>query len=257
MEDQTQPSIEDWLALQARLTSFHASDEKVERSNIADWWSNAFGDKPERIEEKPREGALQLTGDVPQGQLTVYNSTTRTDFILEPTSEQVKANSADWPVLALGPYWQAIEGIAEPVKGWLDIAPPAYRLALGAILLLPAPSLDSVYRVLGELLPGLNLNGISTPDFLYRINRQRSSRQLPCVVINRLAAWSTAQGQNITITAGSGQPRPGPMQYAAHLELDINSSTEEEHQVDAETAQALLQELIELGAEITKEGDKP
>ena len=257
MEDQPRPSIEDWLVLQARLTSFHASDDDSGRTKIAEWWSSAFGDKPERIEEKPREGALQLTGDMPQGQLTVYNSPSRTDFILEPTSEQVRASSTDWPVLALGPYWQAIEGIADPVKKWLDAAPPAYRLALGATLLLPATSLDSVYRVLGGLLPGFNLDGISTPDFLYRINRQRTSTQLPCVVINRLAAWSTAQGQNITITAGSGQPRPGPMQYAAHLELDINSSTEEEHQLDAETAQALLQELIELGAEITKEGDKP
>ena len=256
MEDQPHPSSgsSDRLVLQARLTTFHIDESDM--PSIAEWWHSVFGENPERVEYKQREQTVQVSGNLPDGQLTVNSSPGRTDFILDQqrTNQHQQRRLVSLGDRALPASHQEHR---KSRKNWLGTTTPVYRLALGAVLLLPAQDLHSVYQVLTKLLPGFRLEGISTPDFLYRVNRQRVSTQVPDVLINSLVAWSTAQGQSITIPAGRGEPRPGPIQYAAHLELDINSGTGEETLLNPEMSQALLHELIELGNEITNEGDKP
>ena len=218
MEDQPRPSndIRDWLTLQARLTTFHPDGTPM--PDIAEWWQHTFRTEPDRIESMPRERSVQVGGNLPDGYLTVSSIPGRTDFILEPANEQSINSDRDWPGLSVRSYHEVVGNMVTPVRHWLNTQTPVYRLAVGARLLAPSPDLDSVYRSLGKFLPGIHLEGISNPDFIFRINRQRHSTHEPTVLINRVAAWSTAQGQNVTIPVGHEHPNPSTIQFAAHLE---------------------------------------
>ena len=247
--------VVEWLALQTRITTFHP--QGVEVGDLVGWWSATLGESPEVTESRPREQSVRLSGALGNGLLTVNNLPGRTDFVMEPTGEGTGIGNPDWPVLAMGSYRDAASSLVDPVKTWIMTGAPVYRLALGALLLLPAADLRSVYQSLSDFLPTISLDGISTPDFLFRINRARASVREPSVLINRLAGWSTAQGQGISISGDRGELTTGPVQYAAHLELDINTHTADGQRFDQSLSVDLLDELVDLGYEIAHEGDKP
>jgi hypothetical protein len=256
MEDERRstPGSAEWLALQTRLTTFHT--EGADAPDLVSWWQEAFGSEPERAESRHTEQSFQVSGPLAGNQLTVDSSPGRTDFVLEPGGVPVRTINADWSVPSTGLHYEATGAMVEPVGHWLKTGAPVHRLALGALLLMPSKDLISVYRLLSNFLPGINLDGVSTPDFLFRVNRPRNSRRRPDTIINRLAAWSTAHGQSITIGADQRQLTTGPVQYAAHLELDINTQTRRETSFRPEISFELLQELIELATEIAEQGDK-
>ena len=247
--------MDEWLALQTRLTTFHPEGRDV--LDLMSWWREAFGSDPDHTESNRSEQSFQVRGQLSGNQLTVDGSPGRTDFVLEPGGEAVRTIHADWAVPAIGFYHEATGAMAVPVGNWLKTGVPVHRLALGALLLMPSQDLGSVYRLLSHFLPGVNLNGVATPDFLFRVNRPRESTRRPDTIINRLAAWSTAHGQSITIGAGEGQLTTGPVQYAAHLELDINTQTGRDFPFELDVSVELVHELIELANEIAERGDKP
>lgn len=247
--------VVEWLALQTRITTFHP--QGVEVGDLVKWWAAALGEPPEVTENRPREQSVRLSGAVGNGLLTVNNLPGRTDFVMDPSGGGLGIGNPGWPVLAMGTYLEAASSLAGSVKAWILSEAPVYRLALGALLLLPAADLRSVYHSLSGFLPPIPLEGVSTPDFLFRINRVRTSAHEPTVLINRLAAWSTAQGQGITISGDRGELTTGPVQYAAHLELDINTQSADGQQFDPSLSVDLLDELVDLGAEMAHEGDRP
>ena len=252
----TPPIVVEWLGVQARITVFHP-DEALARG-LSEWWGNAFGEPPEKIETKPREHSQLVSGTVAYGQLAINAGQGRTDFILGPNSEALTESNPIWPVPAIGSYRQMMNNMTEPVGKWLESSPPVYRLAVGARLLAPGPELDAVHSVLSVFLPELNLRGLATPDFTFRVNRARSATSSPGVLINRLATWSIAEGQSVAIAPNRPLPPATRVQYAAHLELDINTRPNDPgERFGINTSLPILDELIGFAIEIAEQGDKP
>lgn len=111
--------------------------------------------------------------------------------------------------------------------------------------------------MLDGFLPNLNLRGLATPDFTFRVNRARTSKNQAEVLINRLPTWSIAQGQNVTVVPNQPGPHTGPVQYAAALELDINTDPAHSGEFNKGASAAIFDELADLAIEIAEEGDQP
>ena len=247
--------VVEWLALHTRITAFHP--DEIVFTNLTNWWQNTFDEQPARTESKPRENSELVSGRVSHWQLTANARPGRTDFVLEPNGEVNTESNPVWPVPATGTYRQTMEELAIPVEGWLKVVPQVYRLAVGALLLSPGPGLDAVHSTLSSFLPEVKLNGLSTPDFIFRVNRVRSATNISGVAINRLATWSIAQGQSVAISPNRAEPEAGPVQYAAHLELDINTRTEPNSAFTTAATPAIFKQLMDMAIEIAEQGDTP
>ena len=153
-----------------------------------------------------------------------------------------------------------MEPFTRVVGDWLRVSPTATRLAFGAALFIRVNDLASAYKELSRFLPNVNLGGTDSPDFLYQVNRPRTSTLPISVRINRLAKWSVMQGGTISIGIGSGG---GPMsasaspELACRLELDINTAAESVRPIPLDQTRPLFDELMALGSAIANSGDIP
>ena len=245
----------EWLTVQARITVFHQGPTSADALNT--WWDRAFTSPPLRTETRPQENVQLVSGATGHGQLTASARPGRVDFILDLNDDGPMESQSVWPVPATGNYRETAKSMADPVHKWLTDSPPAYRLAVGARLLAPGPEIVDVHSTLDGFLPNLNLRGLATPDFTLRVNRTRLSTNQPEVLINRLSTWSIAQGQNVAISPNRPPPQPLPVQYAAHLELDINTSLANGEEFSDGISGIILDELVDLAIEIAEKGDQP
>jgi len=145
---------------------------------------------------------------------------------------------------------------------WLDIAPPVVRLAYGATLFEPVPDRQTGYRRLSQLVP-VQIDPVGSEDFLYQINRPRTSRTgLPGLTINRLSKWSVAAFQNFVLMftippVQPAQPQAGRPEIACRIELDINTAPSYTNELPHERLGEIFRELIDVGSEIADRGDVP
>ena len=160
----------------------------------------------------------------------------------------------------LGPLPDSLESFRKVAEKWLNVSPDITRLAFGAVLVIKVADLPSAYQELSQFLPNVSLDKTDSPDFLYQINRPRTSELREGLRINRLSKWSVTQTGTIAINIG---PSAGPTlesgspQSACRLELDINTSAESLTPIPQDKTQVLFKELIELGSEIADKGDIP
>ena len=241
-----------WRTAQSRITTFHANESIMD--DWSEWWRQTFDQEPARTETRPHEQIHSVTGPVDHGIMIVTARPGRTDFLLQPNNE---LGTDIAPSHASISFWQIASSVTTPTRAWIQSQKQLYRLALGAVLLSPGPDLETAYLKLSALLPKVDLTGITEPDFTYRVNRPRDSVARPGIPINRVTTWGIAQGQNVAFTPGVQSPQTSPIQYAAHLELDINTRTSPDQVFDPATSSALLDELLQLGHEIATTGDQP
>ena len=244
-----------WLVQQSRFTVFHPGGGMA--TDLQDWWQGAFGAVPDIVESRPGENTVRIRGVAVSGHWTVAAAAGRTDFILEPDLGDSAAVGDVWPLPDGATYRETVSEMANLVERWLVKEHPVYRLAVGARLLAPGPDLYSVYSALGAFLPGLNLEGLRSPDFYLRINRERCLTVGVSFAVNRLAAWAVAQGQSVSVSPAIGGVDVAPVRYAAHLDLDINTRTDESCLFSGASARAVFQTLMEMGVEIAERGDVP
>ena len=250
----TQPP--QWHTVQSRVTIFYSGNAVM--NSISEWWRNTFTEPLLRDETRNLEGTRVIGGLVNNRQWTTSISQNRIDCILQPTNAPPEPGAV-WQIQpASGSYSEIIYDMADPIRKLIDQVPNVNRLAVGATLLTPGPSLHETYTVLASFLSGIPLDQVDAPDFTFRINRRRKSTKSPTVTINRLATWSIAQGQSVEIASSGGQTsQSNVVQYAANLELDINTASIAPRSIPHERSPALLDELIGLAIEITDKGDVP
>ena len=145
---------------------------------------------------------------------------------------------------------------------WLADCPSLHRLGYGSELLLPAGSLPDAYGKLGGLLRGVDVEPENTHDFLYRINRRRtSSCDVEGLEINRISTWSAVQIiETFVDVSGDGErppkvtrrPNPGSI---CRLEFDINTIPEFDRALDKDIVPKIFDELVDAGNEIAAKGD--
>lgn len=242
-----------WHPVQSRITTFQPDDAMMD--DWAQWWRQTFNDEPLQTETRPREQLRSVNGPVDHGIMVITDRPGRTDFVLQPHAGQPNAPLS--PSDPTTPYSEIVNSIANPIKGWLQSRSTIYRLAVGAVLLSPSPDIHAVYAKLSTLLHSVELDGLTEPDFLYRVNRPRESVSLPGTYINRVTTWAIAQGQDAAFVPGVQSPQTSPIQYAAQLDLDINTRAEPSQVFEAATSIAILDELLRIGEEIAAQGEKP
>ena len=248
------PSV-GWQTVQSRVTVFHSGDAST--SNLNNWWEYAFEGVPLlRDETRHLEGVRSLGGVVNDAMWTANATSERTDFILQPNNNMPPQPETVWGQLTVaGPYHEVVRSMGVPIQKYLNEVGRVNRLAFGATLIAPGPSLDAVVTTLSGVLPQLGLDRLQTPDFVFRINRRLQSRHAPALAINRLFTWGIAQGQTVTLAAGLQPSQSHSVQYAANVELDINTVPVTSRGIPVEKSVVILDELVDLGLEIVEKGD--
>jgi hypothetical protein len=133
------------------------------------------------------------------------------------------------------------------------------RLAFGAALLSPVPTLKAGHELVSVMVPSLQFQpGDDIADLVFQVNRPRPSSALADLRVNRLANWSVTEIQMLSLEVGGGSLRISGDEMrglAVRLQLDINSDAKRTTAIPAKVLPTLFEELTGLGNEVAVHGD--
>ncbi|HEY9669793.1 MAG TPA: hypothetical protein V6C91_23475 [Coleofasciculaceae cyanobacterium] len=251
LETKERPHPAEWQAESLRLTAFLSPSAQIGEQ---DWWKTLIGELPDSRLSQPRTGIQQEEGtfkdDRVEGKLILTIQPTRIDWQLVPP------DIPDTVFSTTGSLLDSLDSFLSLMLRWLENAPQVQRLAFGASLLQIVNDYKEGSKRLSVYLP-FNVEEDSS-DLFYQINRPRKSNSadIPNLMINRLSKWNVVLLASIVVS--SSQPAQyisQPAQLAVRLELDINTAADFSTALPAEQLPQIFQELVELGREITREGD--
>ncbi len=241
-----------WNVASLRATAFVPGlTTEIARS----WWPGIIPDAPEEVVEKRRDGLFLAQGAFGSGSLRLAISPGRSDWQLGPTSGP---DSEGFNFV--GTVDASLAQFVPLIEAWLKVVPPVKRLAFGAELLSPVDSIQAGYRVLAELLQdSVRLDVENSSDFIYTINRPRPSATLAeRDRINRLSKWFVLRSATVAVSVAAGAGATiSPESLAIRLELDISTSPNRETHIPEELLPTVFGELVSMGTEIARTGDKP
>lgn len=242
-----------WKVESLRCTAFPVQDANFDLSN---WWTEIIGEQPEQVTTKAIEGTYNAQGSRLGGILQLSVQPFRIQWTLGPNPPDDQGES--WQIPNVGGIDRITEFL-EVIKSWLEVAPNLSRLAFGAVLLDIVDDRRAGYDQLDKLLPTVEVDSSAMSDFLYQVNRRRSSGAVEGVRINRLSKWSVAAVSPMTIQIQGDQQMVqkfvGKPISAVRLEVDINNVPNPEHHFDNESSIKMFDELATMGLEISTSGD--
>jgi hypothetical protein len=250
--------LELWRVESLRLTAFPSPSAQIIEPS---WWRDLQGEEPENRVSQPRKGGLKEEGPFAGGNLVLGVAPTRIDWIYAQTVDEKRQSEG---FVTIGSLHDSVTIFAQLMNRWfeLDTCPPVQRLAFGVVMLQPVENLPAGYRQLMQYLRFMQFDDVeNTSDFLYQINRIRSSTVVPGLRINRLSKWSVAYTQrqiiSMPIVSVPTQHELRPPYFACRLELDINTVHEFQDEFHRGRLSTIFRELTELGLEIANRGDIP
>jgi hypothetical protein len=252
-----QPETE-WIVQTLRITAFPARGAETPTPPS---WKSLLECDPERQVGKPRVGERVEEGPFESGKLQLRVLPDRYHWVYAPKDDAEEVEEA-FP--NIGPYTSVLLPFVKLMERWVETNPRIVRLAFGAVLLLPAESLEESYRRLDALLPAVKIDPIGTSDVSFTINRPRpSTTGIPNLTINRLMRWSVVAIKKVQLTVTP----PGvqvvqdhldkPDGIACLLDLDLNTAPAHSSVFEKPQLMLVLKELVELGEEIAEKGDLP
>ena len=85
-------------------------------------------------------------------------------------------------------------------RKWLACGSPSTnRLAVGAVLLMPATSTKAAYQKLDDMLVAVQVDPDHASDFFYQINWPRASSVVPQLRLNRLTRWTAFSVRSVSL----------------------------------------------------------
>ena len=236
-----------WLVEQFRLTAFPVSSVQI--TVARDWWTQAMGQDPEKVQEEPRKGSIQLRTSHGGGQLVMNATAQRFDI------RQLFSSPPDAPP-STPDYSTCRDSFVELASRWLRLTkrPPIHRLAFGVVATnTPSSNLEGCRQILGQYLPAMDMARVELRDFLFQGNRRRSSGAIDGVEINRVVKWSISTVQDILIAStGIGMARQAF--FSPRLEVDINSDPRSA--LRENRLVQLFEEFVKLADPIVISGDR-
>lgn len=239
-----------WQAQSLQLVVFTMEPQSVPKP---EWFSMITGLDAETVTKKfRREDSAEIDGR----QITLVSDLAR---ITWGETAIMDADNPPVGIPSLGPLAKATGRFGKMVREWLPHCPPIHRLGLTGRVLRHTPTRIASYELLDKYLQDVKVDGNSSSDFLYRINRRRKSITLPGRDINRLSTWTSMKFSVArTELVGGAQPMVYTEEYSAcSIDLDINTSHETTEALPHECLIALMDELLSLGVEIAEKGDIP
>ena len=243
-----------WRTETIRLTAFPATGTRV--ANVAPeveaWWLTLFGVPHERSTQDLKNGVIQLQGMVDDAFMFLTENPVSLNLRRLAGNPEEPPPGPD----SLLPFADVAPAFDVLAQRWLklDNCPHLLRLAFGTTLLKPIADRKTGYAILDEHLSKVTVDPDSS-DFLYQINRRRSSSVIDDLELNRLSRWSTKRIRHFVLDT-EGNPLTGPEMLACCLELDINSVPSAQP-LPHDDLPRLFQELLELADEIAHTGDIP
>ena len=245
-----QNTSNDWRVDLMRLTAFPAPGPPTTKAEA--WWLALFGAPHEKSTRNLKNGVAQLLGTVGDAYMLAIEN---------PISFELRQLATDPEQPPLDPDALPIFSVVEPTfqdlaLRWLtlDDSPALRRLAFGATLLKPVPSIQKGYEALDGYLPDVNVAPDSS-DFLYQINRRRPSAAISGLPLNRISKWSIQEMQELVFSAdGHAMRRSGG--FACRVELDMNCVPSKQP-LPPDRLPSLFTELVALATEIAAAGDIP
>lgn len=241
----------DWQVETLRITVFPVEIANVSPSKL---WDKHMNEADPEIRIQPGN-ANQRHASHRNGNIFLIKTPRQIDWRYDLPMDSV-TNENDLPIW--GNLENELTAFLEFAKGFLQDPSilPVNRLAFGAVLIKSERDVQSVYSRLGDLLPRLDLDNVT--DFFYGISRQRQSKVLNALNVNRLSRWHIATlERNISRLDPEEDIGKNPIErlFAARLELDINSSSDNVSPLHSDLLIGAFEEFVAMGLEIAKEGD--
>lgn len=233
-------------------------------ANGEGWWSKVAGAVPENRNSKPARGELIEAGFFGGNVLTLSVQPGRIDWFLSPNIFPQGDDRSDVGIKSVGEFESTGKMFLTTIMKWLDDCPAIVRLAYGAVALEPVDNRMAGYVRIAEYLPAVKIDPAGSEDFFYQINRPRESRVIKGMRLNRLSKWSVASYQPLSIAIGvpvgpSGQPlvhsHGGTPAMACRAEVDLSTPGGVQDELPHGALPSIFEELVILGAEITRQGD--
>lgn len=240
-----------WDAVTLRMTAFPKPSTEVTR---IDWWQSVAGELPEQQILNPRSGEFAEHGKQGVGRLELNVNPVSVTWIHKVDELQPENRTA-----TLGEFQNSCEKFCELMNRWfhLESVPNLVRVAFGANMIQKVQNQQAGMELLAGYIPSVTVDPANSSDFLYQINRRRTSKlDKEGLEINRVMKWSVTQHQLFLLNpATSGNTAPAPPESFVRLEIDINTMQEYEGEFLRVSLPETFAELVELGKEITKRGD--
>lgn len=238
-----QPAV-DWLTSSVRFTGFS--------TNTADGDIVSFekltGLPADEINARPAQAIRQETGSHGPYRLIVGCQPGRFDIVLaKPPSAELEE------IIHIGAFDEALAALIELMQPWMKGVSTLKRVALAPTLAKSAKDGLEAQRLMKRLLPKLDFDPELDRDILWQINRPRLSTAIPQLSINRLSKWQILQIQVLTVGA-SGAQSTAPTSLL-QLDLDINTSAENQAAIASELLPRMVSELGSIAQEIMLKGD--
>lgn len=242
-------TLQQWQAHGFRLTAFPSPTAEIREPT---WWETVVGEPPDNRASQPKAGVMQEQGQLSGGNLTLIVQPFRIDWLFNAPEVNV----------VLGDIDEALNSFTPLMNRWLEIAPLLQRIAFGVTLRLPVEGRAEGYRVLSNYLPSVRLDAEGSTEFLYQINRPRSSNTgVEGLKINRLSKWMVEVTQQATYTVipGALPSRLDEVEkdFYAKLEIDVNTSPDFNGDLPADQLHRIYDELVIFAKEMAHEGDIP
>lgn len=249
-----------WLAEQLRFTIFPKTP--IFSSDVLVDWAFALTNKhPDEIKSKPAEVFYSANGS---GTFEEFNynyliesQIDRIHFRMvgDPTSESISS-----PWIALGLLDKIIKpfsSIANKIISLNAWPNEVKRIAFGTYLLFPVDDRQHGYAELDKLLKYINMDPQNSSDFIFQINRPKSSSYGK---INRLSKWLTAINSGPILIKQEDQKINAQVSsnpsYAVKAILDISTfPSDKPIATSCEKQIEILNLLVAMAFEIADKGD--
>ena len=249
-------SLSDWEVNSVRATTFIGPDFDVHPE--IPWWNQVVENDAEESHIRRSVGELQESGVFEHKRLVLDIKPGRADWRLSA----LPGLPGELPELVptIGPLDGVLTAFLKLTDRWLAVCPPVTRMAFGAILVKPVTDRETGYSSISRLLPRVEIDPENSFDFLYQINRPRTSLSgIVGLRLNRLSKWSVLATTMVQVAPSGGggrlvretrQPR-----FFCRLELDMSTDSEFSGDFSGDNTRTVFHELADLGREIAEEGD--
>lgn len=238
----------DWKVESLRITAFPVDISDVSAEAI---WETCTGKKPDETRIQ-RDGTETREVGHGNGRLFLVKQLDRLDWRYHEQQEEGEY-PPDYPII--GSLDSELNSFVELAKTWIisESMIPIKRLAFAAVLLFPVESAGNGYEVLRVFLPTVNHENIK--DLNFQVNRPRESNAVEGISINRLARWSVARfrflATNLQMISSEDE------KSACRLEFDVNTSVQQTSAFTPDSLPDLVDELVNIGLELSERGDVP
>lgn len=250
----TKSSDPAWLAESLRGTAFG----EISIDEAKGWWSQFVDVDPESETVKAKAGQYSAHCDFMGGLLFLEVQPGRVDWHLRSKRPE-ENDELEFP--SVGAIDAPLKKFSEIIKAWASDASGLARIAFGAVLFLPTEDRLGGYQAVQSMLPAVQIDIDNSVDFFYQINRPRPSvTGVDELIINRLCKWSVLRifgGRYRMDSDKSLISTDVTEKFAVRLELDMNTSPDVLDVLPVDRQSDIFDELIELGLEISLQGDQP